>query len=188
MAVHSKTPTPEYKTKSPGTGKAPGSKATNAPKKTVREQSRGKSLEKLKEMLLLRRDSLRRFLSEEDDRPSMFDNVDLQVGDTVDAALEATECEMEYHFVEAESREFGQIERAIQRFEQGDYGICETCGCAIPIARLKVLPFAGKCVKCQQLDEDEQNSSSFKGWRTYDYAVSSSLGEGVSRGDRDYEL
>ncbi len=39
---------------------------------------------------------------------------------------------------------------ALQRLDQGDYGICESCGVAIPIARLEVLPYTTLCVECAQ--------------------------------------
>lgn len=134
----------------------------------ARDKTRSKSLEKLREELLKRRNFIRRSRNDSDisDKESIA-----QVGDSADAALESAENELEYHFFEIESREFGQIERALQRFEDGTYGNCESCGAPIPIARLKVLPFACKCVKCQQMDEEEQNRSSFRGWKSYDYSL-----------------
>lgn len=39
---------------------------------------------------------------------------------------------------------------ALQRLDQGEYGICESCGVAIPIARLEVLPYTTLCVECAQ--------------------------------------
>ena len=149
-----------------------------------RDQTRVRSLEKLREALFERRDSLRRSFSDED---AALDSIEspVQVGDAIDAALESAESEMEYHFFEAGSREFGQIERAIKRFEEGTYGFCEDCDSPIPIARLKVLPFACKCVKCQQSDEDEQNRSSFRGWRSYDYAATPAS---RSAAEKEYEF
>jgi len=42
------------------------------------------------------------------------------------------------------------IERALARLETGDYGICEDCLEPIPIERLRVLPEATRCVRCQR--------------------------------------
>lgn len=39
---------------------------------------------------------------------------------------------------------------ALERLDQGEYGICESCGVAIPIARLEVLPYTTLCVECAQ--------------------------------------
>lgn len=41
-----------------------------------------------------------------------------------------------------------EIDRALQRLETGEYGTCESCGAAIPEARLEVRPAASTCVDC----------------------------------------
>jgi DnaK suppressor protein len=38
--------------------------------------------------------------------------------------------------------------RALERIDAGTYGICESCGKAIPIERLEVLPYSTLCVEC----------------------------------------
>lgn len=43
-----------------------------------------------------------------------------------------------------------KVEHALKRVAAGTYGICETCGEAIPVARLQVLPYATTCVSCAQ--------------------------------------
>ncbi len=42
-----------------------------------------------------------------------------------------------------------EIERALVKIENGNYGMCEKCGKEIPRARLKVLPHAPLCVACK---------------------------------------
>ena len=41
-----------------------------------------------------------------------------------------------------------KVDHALDRIEQGEYGICETCGKSIPIERLDVLPYSTQCVEC----------------------------------------
>jgi DnaK suppressor protein len=41
-----------------------------------------------------------------------------------------------------------KVEHALDRVKSGTYGICESCGEAIPVARLEVLPYATTCVNC----------------------------------------
>jgi len=48
-----------------------------------------------------------------------------------------------------------QVERALQKFERGTYGICEACGVPIDRARLKALPYALYCLKCKTRLERE---------------------------------
>ena len=42
-----------------------------------------------------------------------------------------------------------QVERALERLREGNYGICEDCGQEIPAERLRVRPEATRCVGCQ---------------------------------------
>ena len=41
-----------------------------------------------------------------------------------------------------------QINDALVRLEQPDYGRCASCGQAIPFARLEVRPYSTQCVAC----------------------------------------
>ena len=41
-----------------------------------------------------------------------------------------------------------QVEAAIHRVEDGDYGRCEECGEEIPKSRLDAIPYAADCVRC----------------------------------------
>jgi DnaK suppressor protein len=43
-----------------------------------------------------------------------------------------------------------KVEKALGRVHDGTYGICESCGNEIPLARLEVLPYAVLCVSCAQ--------------------------------------
>jgi DnaK suppressor protein len=42
----------------------------------------------------------------------------------------------------------GKVKHALARIDAGGYGICESCGKAIPVERLEVLPYATLCVTC----------------------------------------
>ncbi|MHB1781337.1 MAG: TraR/DksA family transcriptional regulator [Acidimicrobiales bacterium] len=42
-----------------------------------------------------------------------------------------------------------EIDDALRKIERGTYGICESCGEAIPSARLEALPYARLCVACK---------------------------------------
>ncbi len=42
-----------------------------------------------------------------------------------------------------------EIDRALQKIEDGAYGVCEQCGETIPDARLEALPYAALCVNCK---------------------------------------
>ncbi len=42
----------------------------------------------------------------------------------------------------------GKVERSLANIDNGTYGICESCGKSIPMARLDVLPYVTLCVDC----------------------------------------
>ncbi len=41
-----------------------------------------------------------------------------------------------------------KVDRALDRVAAGTYGVCESCGNAIPVERLDVLPYSTICVEC----------------------------------------
>ena len=49
--------------------------------------------------------------------------------------------------------ELRQIERALQRLQQGEYESCRLCGEAIPGARLQAIPWATLCISCAAQEE-----------------------------------
>jgi len=51
------------------------------------------------------------------------------------------------------------IDRALERIDQGMYGICETCDRTISIERLEAIPSAARCAECQSKAEREEDSS-----------------------------
>ena len=46
-----------------------------------------------------------------------------------------------------------QVDRALEDIEAGRYGICHDCSEEIAPARLRVVPFATRCVSCQAAHE-----------------------------------
>jgi DnaK suppressor protein len=51
--------------------------------------------------------------------------------------------------VERRARQLDEVNRALEDIDAGRYGVCRDCGEPIAAARLKVLPFATRCVRCQ---------------------------------------
>ncbi len=45
-------------------------------------------------------------------------------------------------------KEIEMIKQAINRIDNGRYGICQVCDEPISIARLKALPYSTMCIKC----------------------------------------
>jgi DnaK suppressor protein len=49
-----------------------------------------------------------------------------------------------------------QIEAAIERIEDRNYGLCDKCGEEIPKSRLDAIPYAAECVRCASEQEEGQ--------------------------------
>ncbi|HEV8438833.1 MAG TPA: TraR/DksA C4-type zinc finger protein [Methylomirabilota bacterium] len=49
--------------------------------------------------------------------------------------------------------ELDEIEDALARLEHGTFGLCESCGRAIPLARLRAMPATRHCLDCQKKSE-----------------------------------
>lgn len=112
------------------------------------------STEELRNLLLERRkDIMKNFDGDID--PSDETKFYETVGDAADIAQESSKNELTFHLAEVESRELAQIDKALERIGEGAYGLCEKCGEKISLARLKALPFAVKCIRCQEEDEQE---------------------------------
>lgn len=45
------------------------------------------------------------------------------------------------------------VEEALGKMDHGTYGICEDCEGEIPLGRLNIMPFALRCVECQERHE-----------------------------------
>ena len=50
--------------------------------------------------------------------------------------------------------ELESVKAALQRMDEGDYGICAECGGPIAAARLEAQPFASACIDCAELEEE----------------------------------
>ena len=51
--------------------------------------------------------------------------------------------------VDRRARQLVEVNRALADIDAGRYGTCRECGEPIAKARLKVMPFATRCVACQ---------------------------------------
>jgi DnaK suppressor protein len=69
--------------------------------------------------------------------------------DELDTARALSDVETHASLIERAEERLRAMDFALNRLEQGRYGICTECGDDIPLERLKALPFAAYCVDCQ---------------------------------------
>ena len=73
--------------------------------------------------------------------------------DQADAGSKTFEREQEQSIAANRLDLMTQMQRAVERIDAGTYGFCESCGKAIPKARLKAFPAATLDVACKQREE-----------------------------------
>jgi RNA polymerase-binding protein DksA len=71
-----------------------------------------------------------------------------------DIGTDSFEQEFTLSLMESEEATLENIEAALERIEDGTYGLCEECGVKIPRKRLDAIPYTSMCVKCaSQLEQ-----------------------------------
>jgi DnaK suppressor protein len=125
------------------------------PKKTA-ATNRKKFLAKMREQLSEMKTKL---LSEMDSemRAEREGNKDEGM-DTYDLASEERDREINFILSDRERVKIKQVDDALDRLDEGTYGVCESCGLEIAEERLQAMPFTRLCRDCQQEQEKEAKS------------------------------
>ena len=70
-------------------------------------------------------------------------------GKREEEATEALELEKRLTLEKRIREQLADIEHALRKFEEGTYGLCDSCGQPIDPARLEALPQATLCMSCK---------------------------------------
>lgn len=73
--------------------------------------------------------------------------------DIADKATEYYNQEFNYNLSEKDRQQLTAIDEALERIELGEYGECEDCGEEISRRRLEAIPWAARCIECQEKQE-----------------------------------
>jgi DnaK suppressor protein len=73
-----------------------------------------------------------------------------QVADPIDMTQEAAEREMAIENLDRETALIRRIRGAMERIEHSSYGVCLECEEPISPKRLKAIPWAERCIICQE--------------------------------------
>lgn len=76
-------------------------------------------------------------------------------GDVMDVAKSLVDADTHASIIERAEQQLAQINNALTRLDDGQYGICLDCGEEIPFERLKAIPSAIYCVGCQSKDAQQ---------------------------------
>jgi len=109
-----------------------------------------KDVEYFKQFLSKRLEEL---LSQAEDTVSGMTDPKENFPDPTDrAALEADRNFM-LRIRDRESKLIRKIKSALERIENGTFGVCETCGGEISVNRLKARPVTSQCIDCKAKEE-----------------------------------
>jgi DnaK suppressor protein len=75
-------------------------------------------------------------------------------GDAVEAEPED---DLSFALIHLKAEMLERVNDAVRRCDEGAYGHCVDCGEAIAPSRLRAMPFAVRCLDCEETREDEQH-------------------------------
>ncbi|MCP4296019.1 MAG: TraR/DksA family transcriptional regulator [Proteobacteria bacterium] len=89
----------------------------------------------------------------EQDRDKSASAVTNDIGDSIDHATEERNRELYQLLGERDQHKLDQIQHALEKIDEEQYGICEECGSTIGKKRLLALPFTDLCIDCKSEQE-----------------------------------
>jgi DnaK suppressor protein len=107
----------------------------------------------IRERLLAKQGEIQRQLRQlaQEDAPIEDPSLDEGGQDWAETALDFQTSQQDPLIQNNEQQMLTDIQHALQRIDQGTYGLCIVCGQPIPEKRLEALPWTPRCVK----DEEE---------------------------------
>lgn len=94
-------------------------------------------------------ETLAELLMRADETVSILSRGGETTADPLDRAALDSGREHNLRFRERESRLIRKIKTALQKIDEGDFGICESCGGDIPLPRLVARPVTAYCIQCK---------------------------------------
>jgi DnaK suppressor protein len=83
-----------------------------------------------------------------------------QAADEMDQVQAAEARDLAIRSLDRSVRRLRQIEEALRRLDKGEYGICANCEEEIGAKRLRALPWAQFCLKCQEIADQSEGADS----------------------------
>lgn len=117
-----------------------------------------KDLEYFKNLLTQQLDDL---VKRSNDTVAQLKDQENAYSDLLDQASAYTDQSFLLRIKDRESRLINKIKNALDRIEDGTFGICEICDEDIAIGRLKARPVATQCIACKTKMEALEKAASF---------------------------
>jgi RNA polymerase-binding protein DksA len=82
-----------------------------------------------------------------------IDLLNNEPGDSGDESLANALADFNLTILDRHIDDMRDIEAALQRIKNGEYGVCTDCGVDVAFARLQAYPTAKRCIVCQEKRE-----------------------------------
>ena len=96
-------------------------------------------------------------------RPSEERREGSPFGKREEEATESLELEKRLALEKRIREPLAEVEHALQKFQEGTYGLCDSCGQPIDPARLEALPQASLCLNCKARQAKDAKGKSSSG-------------------------
>jgi DnaK suppressor protein len=106
-------------------------------------------IQTLKALLQARRQNLAAQMAQSRANLAPAENTAGSVSQDENARLANQTREVDTALTARDAQDLARIDRALEALDDGSYGLCDECGCAIPFERLKIEPMTQHCVQCK---------------------------------------
>lgn len=106
-------------------------------------------------------DRLKQLVAQADDTRSGLQVFNTYPVDPIDQAVFEFDRNFTLRIRDREMKLFNKILEALDRIEEGSFGICEECGEDIAFERLKARPVASYCIDCKTQKEKQEKSPGY---------------------------
>lgn len=110
-----------------------------------------RDLTRFKKLLEERKQALVNAMSDSKEQGLGFNSEDLP--DEIDLATSEADQSMNLRLRDRERVLLKKIDRTLEKIEEGDFGICESCSEEISVKRLEARPVTDLCIRCKEEQE-----------------------------------
>lgn len=110
--------------------------------------------EKFREILLERRRVLKGNVQNMEDEALKATDQDVSVDHMADYGSDNFEQEFTLGLIESEEEQLREINAALERIDEGSFGLCEACQKPIARERLRAIPYTRFCIECKRKEEE----------------------------------
>jgi DnaK suppressor protein len=107
------------------------------------------SKKEVESLRVILEEQLRELLSQSREAVTTLTEVRETDADPLDVAVTESNRDFVLRMADRERKLLSKIQHALERMQNGEYGVCESCGAPITYGRLMARPVATLCIDCK---------------------------------------